>query len=115
LQKRSDAPLPFRIVRGQVHEHADTPHLLRLLCVRRERPGSHRTAEQRDELAASYVEHGASSPLALAHQQRPQPAEGPCSRFACRLSLPLKAGEIRGADLKSSEREPGPAIELFVT
>jgi hypothetical protein len=31
-------------------------------CTRRERPRYSRAAEQRDELASSYVEHGASSP-----------------------------------------------------
>jgi hypothetical protein len=39
----------LRIVRGQVHEHADAPHTLaRLLCAGRERP-PRRPAEQRDD------------------------------------------------------------------
>src|SRR5262245_32310370 len=58
LQKRSDAPLPFRIIRGQVHQHADAPHSLVLLRVRRERPGS-RSAEKRDKVAA--VAHSITS------------------------------------------------------
>src|SRR4029450_1037189 len=39
LQKRANASLSFRIVRGQMHEHADAPHPLALLRSRRERPG----------------------------------------------------------------------------
>jgi hypothetical protein len=34
------------------HEHANSPHLLRLLRARRERPCDRRAAEKRDELAA---------------------------------------------------------------
>jgi len=33
------------------HQHADTPHPIRLLRARRERPRRSRAAEQRDELA----------------------------------------------------------------
>jgi hypothetical protein len=44
--------LRLGIVGGQVHEHADAPHPLRLLCLRRQRP-RRRTAEQRDEIAPS--------------------------------------------------------------
>jgi hypothetical protein len=33
------------------HQHADAAHALGLLCARRERPRSCRTAEQRDERA----------------------------------------------------------------
>ena len=55
LQKRSDAPLPFRIVRGQVHEHADSPHLLRLLRPRRERPCGSAAAKQDEKIAPSYA------------------------------------------------------------
>ena len=60
LQERRDAGLSFRIVRGQVHEHADAPHPLALLRARRERPRSRRAAEQRDELAPLHVDHPAS-------------------------------------------------------
>ena len=55
--ERREAGLCFRIIRGQVHEHADAPHPLGLLRVRRERPRRRRAADQRDELAPS---HGAS-------------------------------------------------------
>src|SRR5262245_8102630 len=51
LQARRDASLSFRIVRGQMHEHADAPHSLALLRARRHWQRS-RTAEQRDELAS---------------------------------------------------------------
>src|SRR5215510_12348149 len=51
LQERRVASLSFRIVRAQVHEHADAPHPLALLRMRRERPSRRRAAEQRDELA----------------------------------------------------------------
>ena len=57
LQERPEAGLRFRIVRGQVHEHADAPHPLGLLRPRRERPRRRRAAEQRDELAALSFDH----------------------------------------------------------
>ena len=44
LQERREAHLSFRIVRGEVHQHADPPHALGLLRARRERPGG-RAAE----------------------------------------------------------------------
>jgi hypothetical protein len=53
LQKGADAGLSFRVIRGQVHEDADPPHPLALLCGRRERPRN-RAANQRDELAPSH-------------------------------------------------------------
>src|SRR5262249_8131053 len=51
LQERRETPLSFRIVRGEVHEHADPPDAARLLRARRERPRC-RAAEQRDEIAS---------------------------------------------------------------
>src|SRR5215467_2256058 len=54
LQERRVASLSFRIVRAEVHEHADTPHALSLLRPRRERPRCH-TAEERDEVAALHL------------------------------------------------------------
>src|SRR5262249_12406489 len=51
LQKCGDAALPLRIVRGQVHEHADATHPASLLRVHRERPRARCAAEQGDELA----------------------------------------------------------------
>src|SRR5215510_2680332 len=47
-----EARLTFRIIGGEIHEHADAPHRAGLLRARRERPRSRRAAEQRDELAA---------------------------------------------------------------
>src|SRR5262249_26227541 len=52
LQERGDAGLSLRIVRGQVHKHADPTRPLALLRAGRERP-RRRAAEQCDELAAS--------------------------------------------------------------
>jgi hypothetical protein len=46
---------PFRVIRGEVHEHADAPHALTLLRARRERPSRRRTAKQRNELAPSHL------------------------------------------------------------
>jgi hypothetical protein len=57
-----EARLSFRIIGGEIHEHADPPHALRLLRARRQRPRCCSTAEQRDELAASIKKtngHGA--------------------------------------------------------
>ena len=75
LQERRVASLPFRIVRGQIHEYTDAPHSLGLLRPRRERPRCRRAAEQRDELAPPHSitssarassEGGISRPSALA-------------------------------------------------
>src|SRR5262249_6418412 len=79
LDKGHDARLSFRIVRGQIHQHANATHPLALLRPRRERPGCRRAAEQCDELAAlqlrghsitssarASTEAGTSSPSALA-------------------------------------------------
>jgi hypothetical protein len=40
-------------VLGMEHQHADTPHPIRLLRARRERPRHCRAAQKRDELASS--------------------------------------------------------------
>jgi hypothetical protein len=45
LQEPRDAGLSFRIVRGQVHKHADPTRPLALLRARRERPRGRRAAE----------------------------------------------------------------------
>jgi hypothetical protein len=50
LRERRDASLSFWIVRGQVHEHSDTPHPAILLRAGGKRPRCSRSAEQRDEL-----------------------------------------------------------------
>src|SRR5262249_16004574 len=51
LPERSGAELSFGIALGVEHQHADPPHALSLLRVRRERPRSSGAAEKRDELA----------------------------------------------------------------
>jgi len=51
LPRTCEIAVPFRIIRRQMHENADPPHLVRLLRARRERPSCCRAAEQRDELA----------------------------------------------------------------
>jgi hypothetical protein len=51
LQKCFDVALRFGITFINCHQHADAPHPLTPLRVRRERPRSRRSAEQRDELA----------------------------------------------------------------
>ena len=43
--------MSLRITLGVSHEHADAPHPLGLLRLRRERACSRRTAEQYDEVA----------------------------------------------------------------
>jgi len=47
---RRETRLSFRVVRGEIHEHADAAHTLALLRARRQRP-RRRATEQRDELA----------------------------------------------------------------
>src|SRR5262245_39642180 len=51
LPKCCEPLLPYGAASRAMHQHADAPHPLGLLCVRRERPRSS-AAEQRDELAA---------------------------------------------------------------
>src|SRR5262249_38234967 len=51
LRKRREAGSSLRIVRRHAHQDADTPHPLRLLRARRERPRDSRAAESQDELA----------------------------------------------------------------
>jgi hypothetical protein len=58
LKERRKAILGVPIVRSRGHQYADTPHPARLLRARRERPRG-RTAEQRNEVAPSQIEHAA--------------------------------------------------------
>src|SRR5262245_3765969 len=59
LMESREARLSFRIVGGEVHKHADTPHAFRpFLRARRYRP-RRRAANQLDELAA--VTHSITS------------------------------------------------------
>jgi hypothetical protein len=52
LLERPDAGLPFRIVRGAGHQHANAPHPFALLRTRRDRPRDRRTAKECDEFAS---------------------------------------------------------------
>jgi hypothetical protein len=52
LLERRDTGLRFGIAHGQIHEHRDAPHSLRLLRGRRQGPRGRRAAEQRYEFAA---------------------------------------------------------------
>jgi hypothetical protein len=51
LQKRSNARLPYRVIRRRTDQNADPSHALTLLPARRERPCNCRATEQRDKLA----------------------------------------------------------------
>src|SRR5262249_23656346 len=51
LRKCGEPGLTFRIVRGEIHAHANPAHALALLRTHRKRPRG-RAAEQRDKLAA---------------------------------------------------------------
>src|SRR6516164_11304543 len=53
LCERQDAPLRYRIVHRETHEHTDPPHPLGLLRPRRERPRGRRAAEKGYELATA--------------------------------------------------------------
>ncbi len=82
LPKRSDAGLHLGIMFGECVQKHDPPHPRWLLRPRPKRPSRCRAAEQRDEFAASYVEHGASPPLwARGAGDDHKPADGPCSRL----------------------------------
>jgi hypothetical protein len=72
-------------------------HRHRLLPARQKWPRSRCTAEQRDELASSHVEHGYFLPDAVS-----APPTGPCSVFRT-FSLPHINGQVLGADLNRSE------------
>jgi hypothetical protein len=61
LLERHQALLLLGIGR-RIHQHADAPHALALLRAGRERPRRH-SAEQRHELAPSFIKH-AGSPCA---------------------------------------------------
>jgi len=56
LQKNPNAALLFRIVRGQMHEHANSSHAFALLRPRR------RAAEKRNKIPPPHTDHGDYSP-----------------------------------------------------
>src|SRR5262249_53514193 len=66
LRKSRQTAVSFRIICSEWREHADAAHPLALLRARRERPRC-RAAEQRDEVAPSYVT--CHAPLPRRHAQ----------------------------------------------
>src|SRR5215468_4955785 len=73
LEERRYAGLKLRIISGAGHQHADAPHALALLRARRERPCSHRTAKQRDELAPSHSITSSARASSVGGTVRPSP------------------------------------------
>src|SRR5262245_65509323 len=71
LSERRQSRLCLRIIFGVADEHSDAANLCRLLRTRRKRPSS-RSAEQRDELESSHVEHGGALPTALCQRRAPR-------------------------------------------
>jgi hypothetical protein len=87
---------------GPAADRAASHHSHREESSRRQVDKDRRTAEQRDELAPSYVEHGASPPIrALGTSNDHQPADGPqalpagiASKAAARTGLPAHAAHL---------------------
>src|SRR5262249_60060635 len=72
LQERGEPGHSFRIVRGQIRQHADAPHALGLLRARRERPRrGRRAAEKRDELAPLHSITSSARASTVAGTSRP--------------------------------------------
>src|SRR5262249_22092548 len=83
--------IPILVVFGGFLQDADPPYAVaKLLRARRERPGCHRAAEQRDEPASPYVEHGL-------------PSRKPALSAYSRLRMPRKHPQVLGVDLNCSE------------
>jgi hypothetical protein len=74
LPERSGAELSFGIVLGVEHQHADPPHPIGLLCVRRQRPRSRRAAEERDELAAPHSRTSLARAMNTSDKEMPSEA-----------------------------------------
>jgi len=55
LFERRHASLPFRVVRGRSHEHADPPRSLALLCAGGERPCGCCAAKPSNEIPPPHV------------------------------------------------------------
>src|SRR5262249_914166 len=75
----------------------------RLLRARRKRPTCCRTAEPRNDLGASHVEHRASSPSPYPAGSGYQRGRGPQQSVYRTLSLPQSGRQILGPDLNRSE------------
>jgi hypothetical protein len=54
LAQRRKPQRSFRVVFGERHHDADSPHLVGLLRTRRERPSSRRAADENDEFASPH-------------------------------------------------------------
>ena len=65
LQERLDASLKVRIARNGRQEHADAPHVLRLLRAHRQRPHCRRPTEQRDEVAPPHSITSSARPISV--------------------------------------------------
>src|SRR5262245_1041011 len=89
LQKNSD---PTSLACGHRYraQESDSRQLSRLLPPRRERPGGRRAAEQRDEMAASCVEHGL-------------PSRNPLCQLTAGSGCPESGPQVLGVDLNRSE------------
>jgi len=70
LQERSNARLPYRVIRRRTDQYADPSHALVLLRARRERP-SRRAGEQRDERAARHSITSSARANSLSGTSRP--------------------------------------------
>src|SRR5262249_6404246 len=91
LRESGEPGLTFRIIGGEIHEHADAPHPLALLRARRERPCG-RAADQRDELPASHSRPQGSKPRTASSHSRPGLGTG---RGGCELRQIVRGWERR--------------------
>src|SRR5262249_44985196 len=108
LPESPNVRLIFRVAFRVGHQDANPPHLTGLLRARRERPRHSRAAEHDDELAPSYVEHGATSP-ALDRRHPTMTTRRPTAHAVGLLhaeSTMEDGVESLGADLKCSESSP---------
>jgi hypothetical protein len=82
LPKSRQALLGFWIILGKGDQRADASHPLALLRAGGERPCGSPAAEQRDELASLYVEHGLLPGTRCASLQQAQDApEAPAGHW----------------------------------
>src|SRR6516164_4466856 len=71
LQERRETRLSFRVVRGEIHEHADAAHALALLRACDERPRCRRAAEERDEVPPVHSITSSTATSSLSGTVRP--------------------------------------------
>src|SRR5262249_27923469 len=72
LCERGVPGLSLGVVCGEIREHADAPHPLALLRVRRERPAGRSTAKQRDERAAVHSITSSARASSIGEISRPR-------------------------------------------